>query len=97
MREAGPSTPLRFGRDDKLSGELSAAFVEFVFDEVRDDLGIGFAHEAVAASDEGLLERDVVFDDAVLHDDECAGAVAVRVRVLLGGAAVGAQRVWPMP
>ena len=36
-----------------------------------------------------LLEREVVLDDAVVDDDEGAGAVAVRVGVLLGGAAVG--------
>jgi hypothetical protein len=35
------------------------------------------------------LEREVVFDDAVVHDDEGAGAVAVGVGVLFGGAAVG--------
>ena len=39
--------------------------------------------------DEFVLQRDVVFDDAVVHDDEGAGAVAVWVRVLFGGAAVG--------
>ncbi len=40
-------------------------------------------------ADEGLLELEVVFDDAVVHDDEGAGAVAVGVGVLFGGAAVG--------
>ena len=35
------------------------------------------------------LSGEVVFDDAVVDDDEGAGAVAVRVGVLLGGAAVG--------
>ena len=35
------------------------------------------------------LELEVVFDDAVVHDDEGAGAVAVGVGVFFGGAAVG--------
>ena len=36
-----------------------------------------------------LLEREIVFDDAVVDDDQGAGAVAVGVGVLFGGAAVG--------
>ena len=35
------------------------------------------------------FERQVVFDDAVVHHHDFALAVAVRVRVLLGGTAVG--------
>ena len=54
-----------------------------------DDFGVGFAGEAVALGDELLLESQVVFDDAVVHDDERARAVAVRVGVFFGGAAVG--------
>ena len=73
---------------------VGSGLLELVFDQVRDDLGVGFADELVAARDEGLLEREVVLDDAVVHHDEGAGAVAVRVRVLLSGAAVcGPARV----
>ena len=54
-----------------------------------DDFGVGFGEELVALGDEGVLEREIVFDDAVVHDDEGAGAVAVGVGVLFGGAAVG--------
>ena len=36
-----------------------------------------------------VLEGEVVLDDAVVDDDEGAGAVAVGVGVLFGGAAVG--------
>ncbi len=43
----------------------------------------------MALGDEGGLEVEVVFDDAVVHDDEGAGAVAVGVGIFLGGAAVG--------
>ena len=35
------------------------------------------------------LSGEVVFDDAVVHDDDVALAIAVRVGVLFGGAAVG--------
>ena len=54
-----------------------------------DDFGVGLREELVALGDEGRLELQVVFDDAVVHDDECSGAVAVWVGVLFGGAAVG--------
>ena len=45
--------------------------------------------ELVALGDELVLEGEVVFDDAVVDDDEGAGAVAVGVGVFFGGAAVG--------
>ncbi len=54
-----------------------------------DDFGVGFGEELVALGDERGLEGEVVFDDAVVHDDEGAGAVAVGVGVFFGGAAVG--------
>ena len=66
-----------------------AADLELVLDEVGDDLGVGFGEELVALGDEGVFEGEVVFDDAVVHDDEGAGAVAVGVGVFFGGAAVG--------
>ena len=62
---------------------------ELVLDDVGDDLGVGFGGEGVAFGDEGFFELEVVFDDAVVDDDEGAGAVAVGVGVLFGGAAVG--------
>ncbi len=54
-----------------------------------DDFGVGLGDELVAVGDELGLEGEVVFDDAVVDDDEGAGAVAVGVGVLFGGAAVG--------
>ena len=62
--------------------------VEFVFDKVGDDFGVGFGDELVAFGDEGVLEGEVVFDDAVVNDDESAAAIAVGVGVFFGGAAV---------
>jgi hypothetical protein len=79
--EAGFGVPLGISA---IGGE-----VELVFDEVGDDLGVGFGDEDVALGDELALELEVVFDDAVVDDDERAGAVAVGVGVLFGGAAVG--------
>ena len=70
-------------------GLTCAARFELVLDEVGDDLGVGLGDELVALGDEGVLEGEVVFDDAVVDDDEGAGAVAVGVGVLFGGAAVG--------
>ncbi len=54
-----------------------------------DDLGVGFGDELVAAGDEVMLEGEVVFDDAVVHDDEGAGAVAVGVGIFFCRSAVG--------
>ena len=40
------------------------------------------------------LDLEIVLDDAVVDDDDAAGAVAMRVRVLFGGPAVrGPARV----
>ena len=63
--------------------------LKLILDDVGDDLGVGFGEEVVALGDELVLEREIVFDDAVMHDDEGAGAIAVRVGVFFGGAAVG--------
>ncbi len=66
-----------------------AAAAQFLLDEVGDDFCIGLGYKFVALADELLLELEVVFDDAVVDDDEAAGAVAMGVGVLFGGAAVG--------
>jgi hypothetical protein len=65
-----------------------AAGVQVLLDEMGNDLGVGLSGEAVALGDELLLQRKVVLDDAVVDDDDLAGAVAVRMRVFFGGAAV---------
>ena len=41
-----------------------------------------------------VFQLEVIFDDAVVHDDDFAGAIAMRMRVFFGGAAVrGPARV----
>ena len=62
---------------------------QLLLDEVRDDLGVRVGGEAMPAVQELLLERLVVLDDAVMDDDDGAGAIEVRVRVGDGHAAVG--------
>jgi hypothetical protein len=56
---------------------------------VGDDFGVGLGDETVTAPDEIGLEGEVVFNDAVVDDDEGAGAVAVGVRILFCRPAMG--------
>ena len=53
-----------------------------------DDFGVGFGAELVAFVDQLLLQADVVLDDAVVDDDDLAGAVAMRMSVLFRGTSV---------
>jgi hypothetical protein len=62
---------------------------EVLFDEVGDDLSVGFGSELVAFLDQFLFERKIVLDDAVVDDDNATRAVPVRVGVLFGRTAVG--------
>src|SRR3954447_7512474 len=55
-----------------------------------EDLGVGFGTKGiVTVLNELLLERVVVFDDAVMNERNLAGGVVVRVRVLVIDLAVG--------
>src|SRR5712692_5259378 len=60
-----------------------------LLDEVRDDFRVGFGGELVSFGDQLLLEREIVLDNAVVHDHDSAAAVAMGMGVLFGGAAVG--------
>ncbi len=74
-----------------LHGAADRAFqiaFEIFFDEMRDDFGVGFGLEGVAFLLQLLFQRKEVFHDAVVNDDDIAGAVAVRMGVLFAGAAV---------
>ena len=65
-----------------------------LLDQVGDDFGVGFGRELVAFVDQLLLQADIVFDDAVVDDDDLAGAIAMGMSVFFRGAAVrGPARV----
>src|SRR5690348_15973273 len=70
---------------DVCSSDLA---VHIFFNEVRDDLRIGLRDELVALFFELLLEFDVVLHDTVVNDDDFSLAVAVRMRVFFGRAAM---------
>ena len=71
-----------------------AAVLHVFFHQVGDDFGVGFGDELVALFFELPLQFDVIFHDAVVDDDDLAGAVAVRMRVFFRGAPVrGPARV----
>ncbi len=53
-----------------------------------DDFRVGLGGELVAFGDQLLLQGNVVLDDAVVDDDNLAGAVAMRVSVLFRGTSV---------
>ena len=66
----------------------------FLLHQVGDDFCVGFGDECVPELLELALEVQVVLDDAVMDDDDLAGAVLVGMRVLFGGPAVrGPSRV----
>ena len=54
-----------------------------------DDFGVGLSAELVAFFDELFLQAHVVLNDAVVNDDDLAGAVAMGMRVFFGGTSVG--------
>ena len=70
-----------------LSGRFG--FLLHLFDQVRNDLGVGFGDEDVALLGEFPLQVKVILDDAVMHHDNAAGAVAMWMCVLFGGSPVG--------
>ena len=64
------------------------------FDEMRDDLGVRLGLELVPDLLQPLLDREEVLDDAVVDDHDLAGAVAMRMGVVLVRLAVrGPARV----
>ncbi len=85
----GSGEALDGAADCFFEGDAVGVGLSSCFDYVGDDFGVGFGDEFVAGCGELCLEGEIVFDDAVVDDDERAGAVAVGVGVLFGGAAVG--------
>src|SRR5690242_21105218 len=63
-------------------------------DQVRDDLSVGFSDEVMIGLAEPFFELQIVFDDAVVNNDDAAGAIAMWMRVFFSGTAVrGPARV----
>ena len=52
-----------------------------LFEKVCHDFGVGIRLEDMAFVDQLLLERHVVFDDAIVYDDEMIMAVAMRMGI----------------
>ena len=67
----------------------SPRWADLLLQQVRHDLGVGLGAEGVAAILKLAAQVAVVLDDAVVDDRQAAGAVEVRVGVLVGDAAVG--------
>ena len=67
---------------------LEPVALRLALDQVRDDLGVGLGHERVPLLLKLPLQIEVVLDDPVVDDDDAPGAVAMRMRVLLGRPAV---------
>jgi len=61
---------------------------EVFFDQVRDDFGIGFSGELVAFFNQLFLQAEIVFNDAVVYDDDLAGAIPMRMSVFFRGTPV---------
>src|ERR1700754_509115 len=67
---------------------------EMFFNQVRDDLSVSLRNKAVIGFAQPVFELQIVFYDAVMDDDDAAGAVAMRMCVLFGGTSVrGPTRV----
>ena len=58
-------------------------------DQVHGDLGVGVAGELHPVGLQLAAQRGEVLDDAVVHDRDLAGGVTMRVRIAVGGPAVG--------
>ena len=71
-----------------------SAVLHMFFNEVGDDFGVGFGDELVTLILKLPLELDVILHNAVVDDDNLAGAVAMWMRVFFRGASVrGPSRV----
>src|SRR5580693_4488967 len=58
------------------------------FDQVSDDFSIGFGGELVAFFNQLFLQAEIVFNNAVVYDDDLAAAITMRMSVFFGGASV---------
>ena len=68
-----------------------------LFDQMREDLGIGLALKVMAAALQLFAQLGEVLDDAVVDDGDTTVAAGVGMGVNDGGLPWVAQRVWPIP
>ena len=66
-----------------------AGFEKMFLYQVGYDLGVGFSLELVAFLDELFFQREIVFDDAVMHHHDISGAVPVGMGILFRRTAMG--------
>src|ERR1700719_990240 len=59
------------------------AAIHILLDQMRHDLGIGLGDELMPFLFEFLLELQVIFDDAIVHNDDFALTVAMRMGIFL--------------
>src|SRR5947209_5907186 len=65
-----------------------------LFNQMRDNLSISFSDESMVFLPQGVLQLEIVFDDAVMNDDHSASAIAMRVGIFFGRTAMrGPARV----
>jgi hypothetical protein len=76
----------RVFEEDRSAG--GGSFILNLLNEVGDDLCVSFGDKLVALGCEFALEVEVIFDNAVVDDDDATGAIAMRVSVLFRRAAV---------
>src|ERR1700685_1660472 len=69
-------------------GPSAVAFGKISFNQVGNNFSVSFRGELVAFFDELFLQREVVLDDPIVHDDDSPGAVAMRGRILFRGTAM---------
>ena len=74
--------PSKFGQAGPHGGLEVTVVVGF--DQVNDGFGVGLGHELMTALGELLSQIEVVFDDAVMDNDDLASTVEVRMGILLG-------------
>src|SRR5262249_40405131 len=99
---AGSDDLVRVARGHENKGinpaELIEGFADSVFErdtalgiffyQMRDNFRVGFGNELVACALELFFQLQIIFDDAVVNDDDLTGAIPVRVGVFFRRTAV---------
>ena len=74
---------------DGLAHGLFQVAVQMAFHQVRHHFGVRLGGKGMPLCLQAVLELQVILDDAVVHHHHVAMAIAMRMRVLFGGTAVG--------